>query len=76
MLSRHIEQFIDTHGIKLEMDTNYILDAFTLKMRGGDGDISDDSGDYSKIILVKDSVKAQGTHVSYNDYIMESMESI
>ena len=30
-LSEHIESFIDTHGVKVEMDTNYILDVFTLR---------------------------------------------
>ena len=67
-LSEHIESFIDTHGVKVEMDTNYILDVFTLRNTKDE--------DFSKIILVKESVKAKGTHVSYNDYILEQQDSI
>ena len=52
--------------MKLEVDTNYVLDTFTLRREE----------DHSLIVMVRDSAKAEGTHVSYNDYIADSQESI
>ena len=48
------------------MNTNYLIDVFTLK--------SED--DNSKIIAVMDSVKAAGTHVSYKDYMTKERNEL
>ena len=48
------------------MNTVYSLDTFTLR---NDENVEDD---LSKIVIVKDVVKAEGIHVSYEDYMTQS----
>lgn len=31
-LSDHLETYLERHGVKQEMDTNYLLDVFTVKI--------------------------------------------
>ena len=52
-LSSEINNYLEQHGISVEMNTDYALDAFTLK------------ADPSKMVLVMDSKKASGKHVTY-----------
>ena len=49
------------------MDTNYTLDAFTLRFSEDNGD-SPDTG-LSKIVLVVDAIKTDQKHVSYQTYL-------
>ena len=56
-LAAQIEKYLNQHSVSRDMNTIYMLDAFTLRTKP------------SKIVLVMDAVRANGTHVSYNDYI-------
>lgn len=44
-LNEQIERYISHHGVKVEMDTNYMLDAFTLRA----------SENYEQLVLVMDT---------------------
>lgn len=59
-MSTHINDFLDEHGVKVEMNTNYMLDAFTLNK----------SENHKHGVLVMDTINAQNVkHVNYTDYI-------
>ena len=59
-MSTHINQFLDEHGVKVEMNTNYMLDAFTLNK----------SENHKNVVLVMDTINARNVkHVNYTDYI-------
>ena len=48
-MGTHINQYLGQHGVKLEMNTNYMLDAYTLK----------NSSNHKNIVLVMDTINAR-----------------
>lgn len=65
-LSDRLETYLERHAVKMQMNTNYLLDAFTIQS----------VEDRSSIVGVMDSVKAEGKHVTYRDYITKSKDQI
>ena len=59
-LTKRLDQYMAQHGVETQMNSNYMLNAFTI--RGNDGN-------YSKMVLVMDAEKADGKHVQYTDYV-------
>ena len=47
------------------MDTNYTLDAFTLRSSSNHDELTG----HSKIVLVVDAIKTDQKHVSYQEYL-------
>ena len=58
-LSERIETYLAQHGVETEMNSSYMLDAFTLR----------NSENHSRLIFVMDAEKASGRHVHYKDYV-------
>ena len=65
MLSSEITNFYDNHGVKFEMITNYILNAFTLK----------NYDECTKIVAVLDMVSSKDAkNYSYSDYVNQKLD--
>ena len=49
-LSKRIDSYLEQHGVRTQMNSNYLLNAFTIRdFSRGDG-----AGDFSKMVLVMD----------------------
>ena len=62
--SERIEKYMAQHGVKTQMNSNYLLNAFTLR----------NSENFSKMVLVMDAEKAEGKHVSYKNYVNKTSQ--
>lgn len=51
------------HSMSVEMDTQYILDAVTLK------------SDVSKMVLLADHKRASGHHINYRDFVQDRLQN-
>ena len=62
--SDRLSEFINTHGIKLEMNGTYTIAAQTLKR------------DNRKIILTMNSTVAKGKHMPYESFLRGNFDNI